>query len=171
MGLCFSLLQPFSILSKYRNYQSMKTYTDRRNEEFVYLDKDFSDLMVVPSSLFADVNSSSLVTEGLLVFQDKASICASHYLKTLKSTGMQIIDTRAGCGMVISRKKNNTLGTKTVELAALAGQKGKVLAFENRPGRLESLKHHLSQHQCKSKSQAFDPRLNFKMLKYWKTAF
>jgi hypothetical protein len=46
-----------------------------------------------------DVNSSNLVAQGALIFQDKASACAVNFLKNhFKLESMQIIEARAGCG-------------------------------------------------------------------------
>lgn len=42
------------------------------------------------------------------------------------------------------------IGIKTVQLAALVGPTGKVFAFENRQGRLASLKQHVELFQLKS---------------------
>lgn len=68
-------------------------------DSLVFIDKDFPDTLVVPSSLFSEVNSTGLVAEGKLVFQDKASMCIGQYLQTLDLAGTHVIDTRAGCGM------------------------------------------------------------------------
>lgn len=75
------------------------------------MDSDFPDLISVPSHLFMDVNSSILVEQGALIFQDKASTCAVNFLKDrFKLDAMNVIEARAGCGNHIryltTRNKN-----------------------------------------------------------------
>jgi hypothetical protein len=49
-----------------------------------------------------DINSSTLVAQGALIFQDKASACAVNFLKDrFKLDSMQVIEARAGCGKSI----------------------------------------------------------------------
>ena len=68
-------------------------------DSVVFIDRDFPNILVVPSSIFSDVNATSLVAEGKLVFQDKASTCIGEYLRGADLEGLHVIETRAGCGM------------------------------------------------------------------------
>lgn len=84
----------------------------RSDDRTVYVDCDFPDLISVPSSLFMDVNSSNLVAQGALIFQDKASTCAVNFLKDrFKLESMNVIEARAGCGKfcknLMTRNKNS----------------------------------------------------------------
>jgi 16S rRNA C967 or C1407 C5-methylase (RsmB/RsmF family) len=67
----------------------------------IYIDDDFDDLLVIPPAIFSDINSSKLVTDGLLIFQDKASMFCPAQLKSMLKKGDVVIDARAGCGMQI----------------------------------------------------------------------
>jgi 16S rRNA C967 or C1407 C5-methylase (RsmB/RsmF family) len=99
----------------------------------MYLDDDFPELIVVPSIYFGDLKATPLVTEGKLVFQDKASMYApKHLVNSLASTNpkAEIIDARSGCG------------NRTSYLSYLT--KSRVYAFEGRPTRVESLRNHLA---------------------------
>jgi 16S rRNA C967 or C1407 C5-methylase (RsmB/RsmF family) len=101
--------------------------------ETMYLDEDFPELIVVPSIYFGELKASPLVTEGRLIFQDKASMYApKHLVHSLASTypKAEIIDARSGCG------------NRTSYLSQLT--KSRVYAFEGRPTRVESLRNHLS---------------------------
>ena len=56
-------------------------------------------MIIVPPSLFMDLNSSFLVTSGALIFQDKASLCTAHFIKKFaKIPASKIIEARAGSG-------------------------------------------------------------------------
>jgi hypothetical protein len=100
------------------------------------LDDDFDDLLIIPSGFLNDLKSSELVEQGHLIFQDKASVYCTEQLKSYVQKGDHIIDARAGCG------------TKLPKLSALVGKNGHIFAFENRPGRLETLKAHLNSFGC-----------------------
>lgn len=50
-----------------------------------------------------------------------------------------IIDARAGCG------------TRIPQLSAMVGKHGHIFAFENRPGRVETLRLNIKQYGCQSK--------------------
>jgi 16S rRNA C967 or C1407 C5-methylase (RsmB/RsmF family) len=103
------------------------------DSDCMYLDNDFPELIVVPSIYFGDLKTTSLVTEGKLVFQDKASMYApKHLVNSLLSTypKAEIIDARSGCG------------NRTSYLSFLT--KSRVYAFEGRPTRVESLRNHLA---------------------------
>ena len=102
------------------------------------MDDDFQDLLVIPPSLFSDIKASTLVKDGYLIFQDKASMYCPAQLKTMVKPGDQIIDARAGCG------------TKLAQLSEMVGKKGHIFAFEHRPARLETLQKHIKLYGCKS---------------------
>ncbi|KAI8906764.1 S-adenosyl-L-methionine-dependent methyltransferase [Gorgonomyces haynaldii] len=97
-------------------------------ENVIYVDDDFEDLLIVPGGLFGAIKASELVSSGLLVFQDKASMYGPKILEKLIRRGQTVIDAKAGCG------------TRVPMLSQLVGKKGAVICFENRPGRLETLK-------------------------------
>jgi 16S rRNA C967 or C1407 C5-methylase (RsmB/RsmF family) len=111
-------------------------FHDSNIENVIYLDDDFEDLLIIPSRLLGDLKSSTLVEQGYLIFQDKASVYCTEQLKSFIQKGDHIIDARAGCG------------TKLPKLSALVGKNGHIFAFENRPGRLETLKSHLVAFGC-----------------------
>jgi hypothetical protein len=100
------------------------------------LDDDFSDLLIIPSKYYTDIKNSSLVGEGLLIFQDKASVYSVEQLRNYIKKGDTIIEARAGCG------------TKLAQLSELVGKEGRIFAFENRPGRLETLKSRIKIFGC-----------------------
>lgn len=99
-------LQTLNNISEFRKAQA---------EDLIYLDDDFSDLLVIPSSIFASVKASPLVKEGLLVFQDKASMYGPAQLKGMIKQGDKVIDARAGCGIQLhsslTQKCRNKTGT------------------------------------------------------------
>lgn len=130
----------------YHNFtQKTKRGESNTDDEgrIVYLDEDFDDLWVVPSSTFEVLKKSTWMQNGLLTPQDKSSFFAPRQLinsiTSIKESRPQkagevnepivVVDTRAGCG------------TKCCYLASLlSGGKGKVLAFETHPNKLESLR-------------------------------
>lgn len=106
------------------------------DSETLYLDEDFSDLIVIPSVYFADLKSKPIVEEGRLIFQDKASLYAPRYIASfLKDKSGEIIEARSGCGTRVS-------------YLSLLLPKSKIHAFEGRPTRLESLRTHLERNNC-----------------------
>ncbi|KAI8927514.1 hypothetical protein BC831DRAFT_452189 [Entophlyctis helioformis] len=118
------MLQPLSEIPK--------DTLHRYGNDIISLDEDFDDLLVIPSKFFAELKAGKLVTEGYcrpLIWLSLGNIQD-------KASGMQIIDARAGCG------------TKTANLAALVGKSGHVYAFENRAGRLETLRANMKLFEC-----------------------
>ncbi|KAJ3275849.1 putative 28S rRNA (cytosine-C(5))-methyltransferase [Terramyces sp. JEL0728] len=109
---------------------------NRHIDQLIYLDDDFDDLLVIPPSIYAEIKAGPLVTEGYLIFQDKASMYCPQQVAAYITKGMHILDARAGCG------------TKIAQLSALVGPTGKIFAFENRPGRLETLHMNLKLYGC-----------------------
>ena len=107
-------------------------------DDLICLDEDFEDLFVIPPKYFAEIKTSPLVSDGHLIFQDKASVYGPRHLQAFNLQGAHVIDARAGCG------------TKIIELSQLVGPKGKVFAFENRAGRLETLKANIKLFGCKN---------------------
>nr|KAJ3419985.1 hypothetical protein HK105_006256 [Polyrhizophydium stewartii] len=114
--------------------------TQRYGADLIYLDEDFDDLFVIPPKFFAEIKAGPLVSEGLLVFQDKASVYGPKHLQALLPAGSQVIDARAGCG------------TKTAALSALVGKPGAIYAFENRTGRLDTLKSNIRLYGCENRN-------------------
>ncbi|KAJ3417169.1 hypothetical protein HDV05_006375 [Chytridiales sp. JEL 0842] len=110
----------------------------RRMKDCIYLDDTFDDLMVIPTELFSEIKSGNIVTEGRLVFQDKASVYAIKHAASLLKDNDHVIDTRAGCGVNVAY------------LAAIMRNKGKIFAFESRLSRLESLKARLANQNVKN---------------------
>ncbi|KAJ3268833.1 putative 28S rRNA (cytosine-C(5))-methyltransferase [Borealophlyctis nickersoniae] len=108
----------------------------RTDKPAIYFDPDFDNLLVVPSEYFSEIKGSKIVTEGRLIFQDKASCWGPQHLKPLLTDTTQIIDARAGCG------------TKTLLLSSMMRNKGRIFGFESRPSRLESLRAHVQVQGC-----------------------
>ncbi|KAI8610454.1 S-adenosyl-L-methionine-dependent methyltransferase [Chytriomyces sp. MP71] len=126
-------------------------------DDCITVDDMFSDFLVIPTALFSDIKSSPILTEGKLIFQDKASAYGIRHLTTLIAETDKIIDTRAGCGINSSY------------LASLMKNKGKVFAFESRPSRIQSLKLRLENQRVKNvevieddfvASDAMDPKFS-----------
>ncbi|ORY48086.1 S-adenosyl-L-methionine-dependent methyltransferase [Rhizoclosmatium globosum] len=108
------------------------------NEDCICVDELFNDFLVIPTEFFSDIKSSSVVTEGKLIFQDKASAYGIRHLTSLIAETDHIIDARAGCGTHVSY------------LASLMKNKGKVFAFESRPSRIQSLKMRIANQNIKN---------------------
>jgi 16S rRNA C967 or C1407 C5-methylase (RsmB/RsmF family) len=102
------------------------------------LDDDFDNLLIIPPSCFADIKGGPMVTEGNLIFQDKASVYCSAQIREYIQKGDTLIDARAGCG------------TRLPQLSSLVGKTGHIFAFEHRPGRLETLKSNLKLFGCEN---------------------
>ncbi|KAJ3251106.1 hypothetical protein HDU77_006135 [Chytriomyces hyalinus] len=107
-------------------------------EECISVDDMFSDFLVIPTGLFADIKGCPILTEGKLIFQDKASAYGIRHLTSLIAETDQIIDSRAGCGINSSY------------LASLMKNKGKLFAFESRTSRIKSLKLRLDNQRVKN---------------------
>ncbi|KAJ3209940.1 putative methyltransferase nsun7 [Entophlyctis luteolus] len=118
---------------------SISDPADLASGNFIRIDDMFNDFLVIPTEYFSDIKNSPVVTEGRLIFQDKASAYGIRHLTSLISETDHIIDTRAGCGTHVSY------------LASLMKNRGKIFAFENRPSRLQSLKIRLANQNVKSK--------------------
>ncbi|KAI9352890.1 S-adenosyl-L-methionine-dependent methyltransferase [Obelidium mucronatum] len=113
-------------------------YPTSSSDDCICMDDLFNDFLVIPTEFFSDIKSSSVVTEGKLIFQDKASAYGIRHLTSLIAETDKIIDTRAGCGTHVSY------------LASLMKNKGKIFAFENRPSRIQSLKLRLANQNVKN---------------------
>lgn len=100
-------------------------------ESCILLDEEFENLVVVPASMYGSLKASHFVGNAWLISQDKASMYGLEHASSLINEGMHVIDARAGCG------------TKVMYLSELVGISGHVFAFENRPGRIETLKANL----------------------------
>ncbi|KAJ3209744.1 hypothetical protein HDU67_005963 [Dinochytrium kinnereticum] len=99
--------------------------------EFIELDETFTDYFVIPSELFSEIKGSPPVTEGRLVFQDRASAYGIKHLSSVIDLDDHVIAARVGCGVTVC------------SMATMMKNKGKIFAFESRPSRLESLKMRL----------------------------
>ncbi|TPX31254.1 hypothetical protein SmJEL517_g05356 [Synchytrium microbalum] len=102
-------------------------------------DSQFDDLLIVPATVFNDLKAHEIMTDGLLIFQDKASAFAPRQLASLlHKSGAHIIDARAGCG------------TRVTHLAALTKDKHRIFAFESRAVRNATLRVRLEAQGVKS---------------------
>lgn len=120
-----------------REFENMGFKFNREKTEgddnCMFLDHDFPELIVVPSDYFGDLKASQMVADGRLIFQDKASMFApKHLINEVTKTNPKgdIIDARSGCG------------NRTSYLSFLTA--ANIYAFEGRPTRVESLRNHLS---------------------------
>ncbi|KAL5032021.1 hypothetical protein BDV3_000619 [Batrachochytrium dendrobatidis] len=124
-----------------KSYSEIPDNVHKNNKgNLICLDDEMDNLFLIPPNLFADIKAGPLVNNGFLIFQDKASVYGMQHLCSLVSEGDQIIDARAGCGI------------KAASLSTLAGKSGTVFAFENRPGRLETLKSNTKLFGCSNVS-------------------
>ncbi|KAJ3378581.1 putative methyltransferase nsun7 [Lobulomyces angularis] len=143
-----SLEEVISEFQKY-NFKFVPEPLNLNNEvtkNTMYLDQDFPELIQVPSVIFAELKSKPFVTEGKLIFQDKASLYpVKHFISQIKGHLGTIVDARAGCGTRLSFLSNFIKSYANSNLKSKNGENKpfKLIAFESRPARFESLKSRL----------------------------
>ncbi|KAI8850291.1 hypothetical protein BC829DRAFT_389713 [Chytridium lagenaria] len=94
--------------------------------EFIELDEIFHDYFVIPPELFSEVKGSTAVTEGRLVFQDRASAYGIKHVASLLEKDEHVISARVGCGVTVC------------SLATAMKNKGKIFGFESHVDIIES---------------------------------
>ncbi|KAI9343907.1 S-adenosyl-L-methionine-dependent methyltransferase [Zopfochytrium polystomum] len=115
------------VLSYLQNKGIPISLDDSRNDACIRVDDQFADFLVVPPELVERMRHDTLVDEGKILFQDKASAYAIKHAETILQRSDSVVFARSGCG------------TGVAHLACTMKNKGRIIAFEDRPARRESL--------------------------------
>ncbi|KAJ3322853.1 putative methyltransferase nsun7 [Boothiomyces sp. JEL0866] len=90
---------------------------NRHIDRLIYLDEDFDDLLIIPPAIYAEIKAGPLVTEGYLIFQDKASMYCPQQVASYINKGMHILDARAGCDVTIIDEEFTTFDMNDVRFS------------------------------------------------------
>uniref|UniRef100_A0A0N5AJJ3 SAM_MT_RSMB_NOP domain-containing protein n=1 Tax=Syphacia muris TaxID=451379 RepID=A0A0N5AJJ3_9BILA len=111
-------------LSNSLDFPDFKDSVLKMNSSEIFCDPHVTNLMVFPPG--TDLHDHTMVKEGYVMLQDKAS-CLSSFLLNPKGES-EVIDVCAAPGM------------KTSHLAAIMGNKGQIWAMDKAPDRVEVMK-------------------------------